>query len=227
MSAVSFSCLCWWESTRKRFWTSQCGLSCNVGWMGVWLQTPSPGPLFRHRRRHMIIPHPEDQRLQSGVPGLQTDDPGHPSDEPEGWMNLKILHVLDLPSEGLLPQNLVPEILLQSTFLQPWTLKTQSQGQDYLGWGRWWENTEESLRSSISVASSGCHIIQGHFQDQPFQVLQGPQGVFDGSWRDGVIRQSFLVGSVVSGGYHGFYCPHCSGTKGRRGGAEDNSVRDP
>ena len=39
-------------------------------------------------------------------------------------MNLEILHVLDLPSEGLLPQNLVPEILLQSTFLQSWTLKT-------------------------------------------------------------------------------------------------------
>ena len=72
-------------------------------WTGVWLQTPSPGLLFRHRRVHMIILHLEDQRLQSDVPGLQTDDPGCPSDVPEGWMNLEIPHVLNLPSEGRPP----------------------------------------------------------------------------------------------------------------------------
>ena len=48
MSAVLSSRLCRGESTRRCYWTKcQCGLSCNVGWTGVWLQTPSPGPLRR------------------------------------------------------------------------------------------------------------------------------------------------------------------------------------
>ena len=128
MSAVSCSRLFWETSTRQPYWTScQCRLSCNEGWTGVWLQTPSPGPLIRHQRLHMIILHLEDQRLQSGVPGLQTDDSGCPSDVPEGWMNPKIPRVLFLPLEGRPPQNLAPGILPQSTFLQLWTLKTKSR----------------------------------------------------------------------------------------------------
>ena len=114
MSAVSCSRLFRGTSTRQPYWTScQCGLSCNEAWTGVWLETPSPGPLFRHRQLLMIILHLEDQRLQSGVPGLQTDNPRRPSNVPEGWMNPEIPHVLDLPLEGLPPQNLAPGILLQ------------------------------------------------------------------------------------------------------------------
>ena len=128
MSAVSCSRLFREKSTRQPYWIlCQCGLTCNEGWTGVWLQTPSPGPLIRHRWLHMIILRLEDQRLQPGVPGLQTDDPGRPSDVPEGWMNPEIPHVLDPPLEGRPPQNLAPGILHQSTLLQLWTLKTKSR----------------------------------------------------------------------------------------------------
>ena len=132
MSAVSCSRLCRGVSTGNLDWLQcHCGLSCSKGWMGLELQMPSPGLLLRHRQWLVIILHPEDQTCQSGVPGLQTDDPQRPSDVPEGWMNLGILHVPVHPSKGLPHQNPAPEMLHLSTFLQRWTLKTKSRTERY------------------------------------------------------------------------------------------------
>ena len=136
---------------------------------------PSPCPMFRHRRLHMIILHLEDQRLQSGVPGLQTDDPGRPSDVPEWWMNLEIPHVLDLPLEGLPPQNLAPGILLQSTFLHLWTLRTKSRT-----WTISDEEDDEGSQKKVSAAQyqlfhQAVTSSKGTFKVNPSKSRRAPR----------------------------------------------------
>ena len=126
MSAVWCFHLC--RETSTRLTSCQCGLSWNEGWTRVWqFQIPNPGPLTRHRRPDRIILHLEELGLQSGVPGLQTDDLGLQSGMPEGWTSPETPLVRDLPLEDLLPQNLAPGMLHQSTFLQPWTRKRKSR----------------------------------------------------------------------------------------------------
>ena len=134
-------------------------MTCNEGWTRVWqLQTPSPGPLIRHRRPDMIRLHLEDPGLQLGIPGLQTDDPGLKSDVPEGWTSPEIPLVHGLPLEDRPPQNLAPGMLHQSIFSSS-EHRGESQGQVYLWRWRWWGISEECLSSTISAVSPGCDII--------------------------------------------------------------------
>ena len=115
------------STRRPQLTLRQCGLSCNEGWTRVWqLQTPSPGPLIRHRRPDMIRLCLEDPGLQSGIPGPQSDDPGLQSGVPEGWgPEIPLVH--GLPLEDRPPQNLAPGMLHQSTFQQLWTQRRKSR----------------------------------------------------------------------------------------------------
>ena len=84
-----------------------------------------PGPLSRHRWLLMIILHLEDQ--DSRTPDRWPRTLVRRARGMEGWMNPEVPRVLVLPFEGPPPENLALGILLQSTFLQLWTLKTKSR----------------------------------------------------------------------------------------------------
>ena len=172
MSAVCFSLHCPERSTRLLWLTSgPCGLSCNVGWTGVWLfHMPRPGPLHRQLLRpEMMTVHPGGPRLHLGCqtddPGRQWDGSGHLWEGPQWWTTLETPHVPVHPSEGRHRQNHLPGILLLLIFLLPWKTRSRTGPLPTM-------RMTTALRRRSLQPSTSCHVFQSYLQGQSRQVTQ-------------------------------------------------------